>query len=191
MRIEAVNPGNKYTLSGFSGDFYNKIISTTTKYTSTRTTNTKYGSQNDDLAYTVGRKDIRDKTTLIRDNVNDTLSLDFAYGGTEITLNMKLDAGEYSSERLVQEIQEKLNAQLVAAGLEENLIEVGIGGVSTGVSGSNDNNALVFKLSDSVKLPIEGEYIIDGVRGNAAFSVFYQTEGELASSPPCTRLWPR
>ena len=76
-------------------------------------------------------------------------------------------------------IQKKLNEQLVANGLEENLIEVSIGGVESDVEGSNDKNALVFKLSETVKLPAEGEYIIDGIRGNAAFSVFYQTEGEL------------
>lgn len=179
VRIEAENPGNKYTMSSFSGDFYNKIIGKTTKVTATYNPNIKYGSQNDDLAFAVGRKDIRNQKTLIRDNVNDTLSLDFSYGGQTIALDMHLDAGEYSSDALVAEIQKQLNKALASKGLAENLIEVGIGGVSTGVTGSNDQNALVFKLSDSMKLPAEGEYIIDGVRGNAAFSVFYQTEGEL------------
>jgi len=179
VRIEAENPGNKYTMSSFSGDFYNKIISTTTKITSDRNPNIVYGRQTDDEAYTVGRKDIRNKTTLIRDNVNDTLSLDFTYGGQMVTLDMQLKVGEYSGDNLVAEIQEKLNAQLATKQLPENLIEVSIGGVSTGVTGSNDKNALVFKLSETVKLPAEGQYIIDGVRGNAAFSVFYQTEGEL------------
>ena len=179
VRIQAVNPGNKYTMSNFSGDFYNKIICKTEQSTSTRTPNIKYGSQNNDLAYAVGRKDIRMKSTLIRQNVNDTLSLDFSYGGQTKTFTMKLASGEYSGDALVAEIQKQLDKALVGEGLEEKLIEVGIGGVSTGVTGSNDQNALVFKLSDSMRLPAEGEYIIDGIRGNAAFSVFYQTEGEL------------
>lgn len=179
VRIEAKNAGNKYTMSSFSGDFYNKIICTTTKQTSILKPTVIYGSQTKDEAYAVGRKDIRNKTTLIRDNVNDTLSLDFSYGGQTVTFNMELDAGEYSGDALVAEIQKKLNEQLVTNGLAENLIEVGIGGVSTGVTGSNDQNALVFKLSETVKLPAEGQYIIDGVRGNAAFSIFYQTDGEL------------
>jgi len=177
--IEAANPGNKYYMSGFSGDFYNKMICNYSKQEVTLTPKIKNGSQNEDLAYTVGRKDIRHQETLIRSGVNDTLALDFTYGNQSIPLEFKLDAGKYSSEALVQEIQKKMNEKLVAANLAENLIEVGIGGVYTGVSGSNDDNALVFKLSDSVKLPAEGEYIIDGVRGNAAFSVFYQTDGEL------------
>ncbi|MBR3772208.1 MAG: hypothetical protein IKL07_08065, partial [Clostridium sp.] len=179
VRIEAKNPGNKYTMSNFSGDFYNKIISTTTKTTATRSPSKVYGRQTKDEAYAVGRKDIRNKTTLIRDNVNDTLTLDLTYDNTVKTFTMQLDAGEYSGKALVDAIQKKLNEQLVANGLEENLIEVSIGGVESDVEGSNDKNALVFKLSETVKLPAEGEYIIDGIRGNAAFSVFYQTEGEL------------
>lgn len=179
IKIEANAAGNKYTMGNFSGDFYNKIIGTTRKYTSEAKPTIKYGSQTNDLAYTVGRKDVRNQTTLIRDNVNDILMLDFTHGGQMLSFKMELDAGEYSGDALVAEIQKKLNEQLVANHLAENLIEVGIGGVSTGVTGSNDQNALVFKLSDSVKLPAEGEYIIDGVRGNAAFSVFYQTDGEL------------
>ena len=45
--------------------------------------------------------------------------------------------------------------------------------------GANDNNALNFQLSKSVRLPADGTYVIDGVKGNAAFSIFYQTDGEL------------
>ncbi|MBQ8279897.1 MAG: flagellin [Roseburia sp.] len=179
VRIEAVNTGNSYYMSGFSGDFYNKIISTCTKMTGTVKPTITNGTQTNDLAYTVGRKDIRNGTTLIRSGVNDKLSLDFTYGGTTKTLEFTLDAAEYSGTALVSEIQKKLNEALKAEGLAENLIEVGIGGVNTGVSGSNDKNALVFKLSGTVKLPAEGEYVIDGVSGSAAFSVFYQTEGEL------------
>ena len=71
---------------------------------------------------------------------------------------------------------------IVAKGFEAGIIEVGIGGVNTGVVGSDDNNALVFKLSQTKPLPNseEGEYIIDGISGTAAFSVFYQTDGELS-----------
>ncbi len=107
------------------------------------------------------------------------MSLDFTYGGTTRTLNMKLTPGEYDGNSLAGEIQEQLNKALVDAGFEENTIEVGIGGVNTGVVGSNDSNALVFKLSSTVRLPGNGQYIIDGVGGNAAFSVFYQTDGKM------------
>ena len=177
--IRATKPGNAYYMNGFLGDFYNKIICQCTKKTDKVSVDDNNGKQIGTLAYTVGRKNVRTGTTLIRSNVNDVLSLDLTYGTTTKKLSFKLDAGEYSGTSLVQQIQEKLNGALKAEGLSENLIEVSIGGVNTGVTGSNDKDALVFKLSDSVELPAEGEYIIDGVSGNAAFTVFYQTDGEL------------
>ena len=181
IRIEAVNPGSKYYMSGFSGDFYKKVLCKCEDKISNQSTGVYNGTQTNDLAYIVGRKDIRNVTTNIRKSVNDTLTLDFTYGNppTVKELAITLDAGAYSGNALVTEIQEKLDEALVNAGLEAGTIEAKIGGVSTGVSGSNDNNALVFRLSPTVRLPSDGQYIIDGVSGNAAFSIFYQTEGEL------------
>lgn len=141
--------------------------------------------------YAMGRKDLANNTTEITEGTNDILSLDFTYGGTEadpyggkeVTLTMKLDPGAYSGQEMADHIQEKLNEQLKAAGLEENLIQAKIGGgINTGVSGSNDANALVFVLSGEVDLPDKtpgAHYIIDGIGGNAAFSVFYQTDGDI------------
>lgn len=180
VRIETVATGNQnYLKNDFSGGFYYKVLCKATAGTSTQTPKKTNGAQNNDLAYTIGRKSIRGAEILIRDGINDTLSLDFTYDNKTITLSMELDAGTYSSDQLVLALQEKLNEQLVDVGLEAGTIEVGIGGVNSGVSGSNDDNALVFKLSSSVRLPSEGTYIIDGVSGNAAFSIFYQTDGEL------------
>lgn len=181
VRIETVATGaDEYMVrNSFSGGFYNKVLCKATHSTSTQKVTNKNGTQDDTLAYTIGRKDIRDAETLIRAGINDVLSLDFTYPNQTVKLSMKLDAGTYGSGDLVKALQEKLDEQLDAIGLEPGTIEVGIGGVNSGVSGSNDNNALVFKLSTSVKLPADGTYIIDGVSGNAAFSIFYQTEGEL------------
>lgn len=181
IRIEAVKPGSKYYMSGFSGDFYKKVLcSCNTNATSNQGTSVRNGTQTNDLAYIVGRKDVR-KDTRVRSGVNDTLTLDFTYGNpaTVKELTITLDAGSYSGNALVTEIQEKLDEALVGEGLEAGTIQAQIGGVSTGVGGSNDANALVFRLSPTVRLPADGQYIIDGVSGNAAFSIFYQTEGEL------------
>ena len=179
--IKATNPGSNYSIpkSGFGGDFYYKVMCSTKETTSNRTPSIKNGTAPKDVAYTVGRKDIRSGSTEIKDGINDTLSLDFTYGNTTNTFTIKLDAGIYSGEELKDMIQEKLDDEVVKAGLSKGIIEVGIGGISTGVTGSNDANALNFKLSQSVRLPEDGTYIIDGVKGNAAFSIFYQTDGEL------------
>lgn len=179
VRIEAVEAGNTHYLTGFSGGFYDRVLHRIEKKETRQGTVGKDGAQTNDPAYTIGRKDIRNGNTLIRTGFNDTLKLDFHYGNKKDTYTLKLDAGEYTPDELIKALQEKLDEQMAAKGFEAGTIEVGIGGVNSGVSGSNDANALVFKLSTKVKLPEEGEYIIDGVSGNAAFSIFYQTEGEL------------
>lgn len=179
VRIETVKTGSKYYMADFAGDFYDKVLCSTKERSAAQTTQEKNGSQSNDLAFTVGRKDVRNQPVELKKGFSDTLTLDFTYGGTTKTLNMQLTPGVYDGDSLTKEIQAQLNKALVNAGLEANTIEVGIGGVNTGVDGSNDSNALVFKLSSSVRLPVSGQYIIDGVGGNAAFSVFYQTDGKM------------
>ena len=92
---------------------------------------------------------------------------------------MKLDDGTFQGDALAKMVQKKLNEQLAAAGLAENLIEVGIGGTNANVAGVDNSKVLTFKLSNSLHLPSSGEYIIDGIGGNASFSIFYQTTGDL------------
>ncbi len=187
VTITAKNVGSKYYMlkKDFSGGFYDKVMCTCVENTMTCTPNNYNGSAARDTAFTVGRKDVKNNDVEIKAGINDTLSIDFTYiekgtnAVTEKTLVMTLDTGVYKGTGLKNMIQEKLNDALAAEGYAENMIEVGIGNVSTGVVGANDATALNFKLSNSVRLPGNGTYIIDGVSGNAAFSVFYQTDGEL------------
>ena len=179
VRLESVNAGSTYKLSGFSGDFYDKVICSCTERTSTMSATEKAGTQTVDSAYTIGRKDVRNNKTIIRRGVSDEMSLDLTYGGSVHTIRFTLDAGEYTADKLKKHIQDKINEQLTGMGLAENLIEVGIGGINTGVYGSNDQNALNFSLSKTVNVPGGGQFIIDGVKGSAAFEVFYQTDGKM------------
>lgn len=179
VRLESVYPGNTYNMSSFSGDFYDRVICKASQRQEEEKIDTKEGNQIVDSAFTVGRKDVKNKTTKIQSGISDELSLILTYGNTEHKLEMKLDGGNYTAEQLKQHLQEKVNEQLLAKGLPENLIEVGVGGVNTGVHGSNDQNALNFSLSKTIQAPAVGEFIIDGVSGNAAFEIFYQTDGSL------------
>ena len=92
---------------------------------------------------------------------------------------MNLDAGEYTSSEIKAHIQQKLNEQLVANGFEAGLVKVGVGDVHTGVVGANDSRAINFQLDSDIAVPGEGKYLIDGIGGNAAFEIFYSTDGEL------------
>ena len=179
--IKANNAGSNYSLpkNNFSGDFYYKVMCSTKETSSSQRPTVSNGAGPKDTAYTVGRKDVRNNPVEIKSGINDTLSLDFTYGNNTTTFTIKLDPGQYTGEQLKKALQEKLDEEVVKQGFSKGIIEVGIGGVSTGVVGANDANALNFKLSSSVRLPQDGTYVIDGVKGNAAFSIFYQTDGEL------------
>lgn len=179
VRLECVYGGTSYSVASFSGGFYDRVIGAATPHSSTEKVTIHNGDQANDTAYAVGRKKVRDVNTEIKKDINDTLSLDFTVNGATTKLEFTLTPGEYNGSQLVNQIQEKLNEQLVANGFKENLIHVQIGGVKTGIVGANDDESLIFKLADDVSLPGEGEYIIDGISGNAAFSVFYQTDGDI------------
>lgn len=188
VKIKAGMPGrhNYFQESSFSGGFYYNVLRRTAE-TMQKMKPVITKGRNENSTYAVGRKDLRNNTTLITKGVNDTLTLDFTYGkpgggDTVIKLTMTLDAGSYSGAGMAAHIQKKLNEQLVAAGLEPNLIQAKIGGINTGVSGNNDNNSLIFSLANDIKLPSNDKdtvYTIDGIGGNAAFSVFYQTDGDI------------
>lgn len=179
--LRPTTPGSRSYLerTSFSGSFADRILNTATPVTATQTVSSAKGSQKVDSAFTVGRKDIRNEKVKIKASVNDELKLDYNVNGTKTTLEMKLSPGDYNGESLVAEINKQLKKALTDAGLNPELIKAQIGGVSTGVYGSNDSNALVFTLNNKLNMGEEGEYILDGVSGNAAFSIFYKTDGEI------------
>ena len=176
--IKTVGTGLNNKLSDPKGDFYDKILCYSSESTYKQSVKSEDGSQVVSKTFTVGRKDITGGVT-IRDGISDELSLDFTYDNTVYTLNMNLDAGEYSSSAIKNHIQDKLNEQLVANGFEAGLVKVGVGDIQTGVVGANDSRAINFQLDSSIAVPGEGKYLIDGVGGNAAFEIFYSTDGEL------------
>ena len=179
VKLEAANTGSKYQFSSFQGDFYDKVMCQCTEQNTLENPTSKDGEQTVNQAYTIGRKDVRNQGADIRKGISDVLSLDLTYGNQAHKIQVTLDPGVYTGEELKEQLQEKINEQLKAIGLTENFIEVGLGGIHSGVSGSNDQNAINFSLSKTVKQPDEGQFIIDGVSGNAAFEIFYQTDGKM------------
>ena len=183
IKIETVGVGINNQLLSPSGDFYNKVLTYAKEYSVDQSNNIKDidGRQVVKKAYVIGRQGVQGGVK-IRAGITDELSLDLTINGTEYTFNMTLDPGEYTGSEIKEHIQEKLNEQLVAQGFEEGFIEVGLGDIKTGIIGANDENALNFRLSSTVPVDEEGQYIIDGIGGNAAFEVFYSTDGELEPS---------
>ena len=178
--IQTVGTGKNNQLLNPSGDFYEKIISSSQERSEDRSSSIKDvdGNQVVAKAFVIGRQGVADGVK-IRAGISDELSLDLTINGTEYNFQMKLDPGDYTGTGIKNHIQEKLNEQLVAQGFEAGMIEVGLGDIKTDIVGANDENALNFRLSNVTTMDEEGEYIIDGIGGNAAFAVFYSTDGDL------------
>lgn len=136
------------------------------------------------IAYVVGRADIKNETIEIKQGINDVLELDLTYpdSAQTITLTCTIPKGIYSSdadkEELLRTLEEGLNQSLEDQGITNFTIKPEIGNINTGVVGANDSNALNFKLKwNQKKTPTEGTYILDGVSGSAAYTIFYKTSG--------------
>lgn len=196
VRIEtaAQNSGSKYRIHTNtdatnlrpSGTFYEKILcGSRLSKVYTRPLIDEEGKQTGGRVYAMGRKDVKNGTTKIQRDGNDTLSLRFTTPDAPngITLEMVLDPGYYSGNELTAQIQSKLDQALEKAGLKKGLIEAVIGYEdpdSEKVVGAINDRALAFKLADNVAVPKDGKYVIDTIGGTAAFSVFYATDGDIA-----------
>ena len=200
VRIEAAKTGSRYRIfqpgdrvypygSGSYnnlspvGSFYEKVMCRAKTTKDTLYESYKDGTQNGNQVYVVGRQDVRNEQVKIQKDGNDKLSLELYTPSGKIDLEMVLDPNYYQGDELTKQIQKQLDKALVDKGLPAGLIEVGIGLVDTGITGSADADALTFRLSDKVKVPDSlglGEYRVEAVGGTAAFSIFYATDGDIA-----------
>lgn len=178
--ITAANYGSTYQFTNPAGDFYWKVMCECDEKGADMDASNKDGTQKAE-AYVVGRKNIQHGAEILR-GVSDSFSFDLTYGGATKKISMTLDAGNYSASGLISHLQAKIDEQLELEGLKKGLVKAQIGGVSSDVYGSDDSNSLTLKLSNDVDAPAEGEFVIDGVSGGAAFEIFYQTEGKLIAA---------
>jgi flagellin-like hook-associated protein FlgL len=187
VRIEAVRGENDLSdMSNFSGGFYNYVMRGTVQ-NEERYIYTEAGTQTVTRARAIGRQDVNNNSVDIISGLNDELSIDVTIGGVLTKISMILDPGTYQGNSLSTMISGKLSGELIARGYPGDLISVSIGGYSSGVFGSDDDNVLQFSFSDSAQAksfydnnPVE--YIIDGVAGSASYFVFYKNDGRMVPS---------
>ncbi len=193
VRFQAVETGSKYQFGTPKGGFADKVLGRCKEITKNQDTTNKDGTQTVTPAFIVGRKDVKNEGAEIRKGFSDQLSLDLTIYNDKsnppinkmYSISVTLDEGKYSGNELQKHLQEKINDELKRIGLEENTVVVGLGNITTGVQNANDHNAINFSLpqsDDKVKMPENAKYIIDGIKGNAAFEIFYQTDGKLIPS---------
>lgn len=119
---------------------------------------------------------------VIHPNVNDRLTFDLHLNGQKYTIDLTLNAGHYTSTSMIQEINSSLQEKLTNLGFFPDLVQAQIGGITSGTT-EDDSDKLVFKINMQENGRNDsGTYRIDGVRGNAAYTLFYQAEGEPTPS---------
>jgi len=167
--LSTKNSGSDYKLKDFEGNFYDVVFKEEIAREFHPYSYSGYSnSENDQLTYIVGREDLYNKEIIIHPHINDVLIFDFYHNSKKETFEIRLDPG----------IQNKISEELVKKGYESDMLKVQIGGVESGTA-IDDENKLVIKYApkDDGKNN-NGSYIIDGVRGSAAYTVFYKAEGD-------------
>ena len=193
VTVEITNNGSlklladSNTLSA-SGSFYKEVI-LCKKTAASPQSYIKEGSYTDkdfEAAYIIGRKDLRAEPIEIFSGANDVFTFDFEYisGSADFSsyvnhMNVTIPEGVYNGDEFAAVREKKIQEKFVAEGLEDFDIKVSVGGLSTGVVGSNDDTALQIVVNRKAdKAPAKGQYVLDGIRGSAASFVFYKTTGK-------------
>lgn len=193
VTVEVTNDGKLKLLAdsntlNAAGSFYKDVI--LCKKTATAPQSyIKEGSYTDrdfDAAYIIGRKNLKEEPIEIFSGANDVFTFDFGYisGSADTSsyvkqMNITIPEGVYSGDEFAAVLQKKIEEKFAEEGLEDFDIKVSVGGLSTGVVGSNDDTALQIVVDRKAdKAPAKGQYVLDGIRGSAASFVFYKTSGK-------------
>ena len=193
IKLVTVKTGSGVSFPSVSGGFYDNVLCGVTTTSKTNNPIVTKGSTSLQEAYVVGRADIKNNTVEIKQGVNDVLSIDFTYPDSAgksqmVTLETKIPEGIYTGTEIARLLTEgemdkdgmdSFNQKLAEMGITDFTIQAAIGAHNTGVVGADDANALSFTLkrTDATKPLNKGTYILDGVSGSAAYSVFYKTSG--------------
>ncbi|MDQ0157096.1 flagellin N-terminal helical domain-containing protein [Robertmurraya andreesenii] len=179
IKLTTKNSGN-YQLSSFSGDFFREAMQRY-DYVSPGY-GVSQGSSYKTDSYIVGRETIVDKEIIINPNVNDRLTFDLYKNGAKATFDLSLPPGKYNATEIVSQLNNQLKEALTDKGFPNDTLLFQIGGIDSGTN-VDDNGKLVLKyhfVEDGRN--DTGTYRIDGVRGSAAYTIFYRAQGEPAPS---------
>lgn len=204
IRIDGANISPDRSFRNFRGGLFDKVFQDPNITTVTKHTSKAGSSKGSDISYIVGRN-VMDpytpdeiesgKNVIIYTQLNDKLTFDMKYLDEQYKVEITIPAGEYTPEEIADAIQTE--GRKVIAGLTDsqgNHLPGGQFSATIGLAaiGASENKT-AFTSSDklvlSMKTPDNGtiqtaETIIDGVRGSAAYRVFYDT----TKSPQPTRV---
>ena len=209
-KIKISNNGNKLNMEAIAlnGNFndpdvensslYNAVFGKNVKGTHTGQPINRVGDHDYNEAFIVGRSDVTSGPIEIVSGVNDKFILDLTYKSRPSDptkdytkpLEVTIPAKTYTGSEIADLLTKELNAQLAANNITGFVLTAGIGTHNTQVSGAIDDKALQITLSEALKPgsstqyidSAPGTYILEGVRGSAAGSIFYKTIGKPEAS---------
>lgn len=201
IRFEAHEAGRNPIAVSPTGDntFYRTVLQKYVIDSKDLTPSSLEGRHSYDNAFIVGRSEIKEKTIEIVPDMNDTFTVDLNYPDpanpyvtkTE-TLNVKLPAGFYTIDNMdnkfTQALKAGLDAELNRIGVHDIELLPTIGPIRPdepsvdikGVDVEKVLHILVAEKTDANGNKAEaasGSYQLDGIRGNASYTLFYKTAG--------------
>lgn len=192
-------------ISNFSGRLFDRVFQDP-RYTSVTPHSEKVGTTTGSaVSYIIGRNDLHPETpeeldsgknVIIYTGLNDSLIFDLTYKGERYKVECNIPAGEYLPEELADAVQDAgrnalsgmndVNGDPLPADYFHATIGLGALGITdsgnTAIS-PNDKLILSYVLPDNGTIK-NSDTIIDGVRGNSAYRVFY----DATQSPRPSRV---
>lgn len=204
IQITGASPSSDRGFSNFQGSLFNTVFQNAS-FSKIKGRTEKAGTSNDSfVSYIVGRNTLDPETAdelesgkdvIIYSHVNDELRFDMMFLGEQYTVSLTIPAGEYTDKALAAAIQtagreeiakltdsngNPLPAEYFYASI--GLSALGIPENNTAIS-SSDKLVLCLKLPDDGSIT-EASSKIDGIRGSAAYRVFY----DASKTPRPTRV---
>ncbi len=194
LRMDAVSlDGNFKDPAIQNSSFYKNVFCVNTSGTNNAQPVLQVGQHSYDEAFIIGRYDVTSDPIEIASGVNDKFILDLTYKSNppdlkkdySKPLEVTIPPGIYTGSQLAAALTPLLNAQLAVKNITGFELKAEVGGHNTGVAGAIDANALQITLLEATKpgssQKIEsapGTYVLEAVRGSAASSIFYKTNGK-------------
>lgn len=194
ISIVGATPSDTRAVNNFKGRLFDKVFQNAS-YSSvqihTETAGTSSGSK---VSYIVGRNELQPeskdelvsgKNVTIYTDLNDTVVFDLHYGGEDHKIEFKIPAGDYTPRELANAIEKAGRAEIAkltdytGQKFPDDFFNASIGLSELGVAENNTGISSSGKLVLWCKLPDDGRNgavsaVIDGVRGNSAYRVFYE-----------------
>lgn len=191
--IKGSGPSDSRSISNFNGRLFDNVFQNASYYSVNVHNETAGTSTGSKLSYIVGRNDLEPETedeilsgknVSIYTGLNDSVIFDLNYGGTVHKVEFELPAGNYTREELAEAIEREGRAEISKLTdhsgnkFPSDFFNVSVGLGELGVPENNTGISSSDKLVFWCKLPDDGRNgkvtaIIDGVRGNSAYRIFY------------------